>query len=389
MAKPRTPSRPRSSGSSRSSSRKRGKAEDEPQDDEQQEEDEQPKARRGRPRPKPKPEGKAKAEAEEKPKRRTRRRTKAADPEPEPEPEPEVDDEDEDEDDPPFDDDQDEDEDEYDDDDQDDDEDDDEDEVTDLVPTDNLRPGDFGYKGDKSVARPEDVTPSREVPEGADDFKSYVRLRFPSGRQDAWQWPVGDGEYEDVEEFEGVIVAVSFPRGLPGEPYDAKNPKAPVCSSRDGLIGRSDPKQQERAEELDIVGTHDCGSCRYAAFHGHEGHKCRPRATCWVMLAGEEEPIAVPVPTTSLKVLRSYRKMMGGYEGLWTGVTVFGTEADDDGQNSLVVLEMNESVALDSETLNTLKELREEVIEELEIEGVLADLMHQTEKPRTRKAANW
>ena len=283
---------------------------------------------------------------------------------------------------------------------------DDDEETAVAVAGGGLKRGDFGFKGEGSgdVALPDGVGEVMAVPEGADAYKAYTRVRFPSGNsgETAWSFPIPGkpGEFMLGDDVEGVIVAVSYPRNLNVEKYDSRNPKAPLCSSRDGIIGHSDPGQEDVAIEFEIEGAHACGRnyCRFAQFRGvtigKDNHKCMPRIALWVMEPEATDPILVPIPTTRMKYFNRYKEEMGGLDQIWRGPTIIRTNEfkDDDGA-IIPMFELNEEVGLfDEETAARIQVIRDDVIQELTAgeEGVIGELQYQSEEVKVaREKATW
>ena len=271
--------------------------------------------------------------------------------------------------------------------------------VEDAAEEKSLVPGDFGFasEGDQGTALAvrEPVTAKMSVPEGAEEYKSYTRVRFPANRQTQWQFPVqGEpGEYEGADVIEGVIMAVSYPRNLNVEKYDPKNPARPLCSSRDGITGYADMSQADRAAEFGLGAEQACGRshCIYATFNGHEGFRCMPRMALWVMEQGSEDPIQVPIPTTYMKYFNKYKREMGGLGNLHQVVTVISTDdyEDDEGNHHPMFDVSADAPAFDDDALERLTEIKTEILEELQNEGVLPDLQWETSAAKAPRRAAW
>ncbi len=260
----------------------------------------------------------------------------------------------------------------------------------------SLVPGDFGFQSEENaLAVREPVTSKMSVPEGAEEYKSYTRVRFPANRQTQWQFPVqGEpGEYEGADVIEGVIMAVSYPRNLNVEKYDPKNPARPICSSRDGITGYADMSQADRAAELGLSAEQACGRshCIYATFNGHDGFRCMPRMALWVMEQGSEDPIQVPIPTTYMKYFNKYKREMGGLGNLHQVVTVISTDdyEDDEGNHHPMFDVSADAPTFDSDALERLTEIKTELLEELQSEGVLPELQWETAAAKAPRRAAW
>lgn len=127
------------------------------------------------------------------------------------------------------------------------------------------------------------------------------RIKIPAGGATVWSVPTLEGD-EPAKELLGVIVhfqdqraywAESFGKGGGGNPPD--------CSSLDMQVGVGHPGG-------------DCSRCPFAQFgsavrdDGSEGRgqACRSIRALYLLLPNSVLPMVVPIPPSSLKMVRSY-----------------------------------------------------------------------------------
>ena len=212
------------------------------------------------------------------------------------------------------------------------------------------------------------------VPDGAMAGQFYKRIGFPSQMDNGWMFPTDGDDREEVSSFEGIIVAISYPRTFYPDPYDPDNPSGPLCASDDGRVGEVDQSRFAYAKEMGLNARNDCGRCQYAQWQANP--KCDPAATVWVLLNGEAKPSAVRCPKGSLSSLRQYRESVGGHAGIWQFVTRFSIGKSDNKRYKVAKFDVAD-IAIDSDMMEAISNLREQLIGELSQHGVIPELQEE------------
>ena len=233
----------------------------------------------------------------------------------------------------------------------------------------------------------DDVESTLAVPDGAMAGEFYKRIGFPSQMDNGWMFPTDGETREEVGSFEGIIVAISYPRTFYPDPYDPDNPAGPLCASDDGRIGETDRSRSGYAKEFGLNFRNDCGKCQYAQFQANP--KCDPAATMWVLLNGEPKPYAVRCPKGSLSSLRQYRESVGGHAGIWQFVTKFSIGKSDNNRYKVAKFDVAD-VPIDSDMMEAIRGMREQLIEELSQHGVIPELQEEAgQASRSSGGVKW
>jgi len=159
--------------------------------------------------------------------------------------------------------------------------------------------------------------------EKVDPF-DLTRIRIPSAGGLAWTVPTMDGP-KAFEVVEGVIVGHNLQRAYWAESFAATGGGSPPdCSSLDAEIGQGDPGGV-------------CKDCPFAQFGSAigddgemgDGQACRLVRIVYVMRPNSLIPTVIPVPPSSLKVMKAYLMQLSENGLQASGViTRFGLSQD-------------------------------------------------------------
>ena len=126
---------------------------------------------------------------------------------------------------------------------------------------------------------------------------SIDRVKLPAGGGTAFEVPAEDGEdTEMVKDITGVIL-YNHPAFAYYASAFAGGHAAPDCSSIDGVTGVGTPGG-------------DCRTCPYNKFGSGDGQSklCKNKRMLYILREGELFPVALSLPTGSLKTFTNYVK---------------------------------------------------------------------------------
>lgn len=122
----------------------------------------------------------------------------------------------------------------------------------------------------------------------------FERLKFPSGGSQSWEVFGLDGEAEFVKSIDGIVLMQKTTRNYWQEAYTGEG-SPPNCQSKDLISGVGNPGGL-------------CATCPYAQWGSGKdgGQACKLVSTLFVLKPGEMLPVIVPVPVTSVGVIKKF-----------------------------------------------------------------------------------
>lgn len=123
----------------------------------------------------------------------------------------------------------------------------------------------------------------------------FTRVKIPSGGGVAFDIPLDEDDPEVSKEIVGVIVDHHAANGYWKDVYNGQN-NPPDCASLDGKFGEGNPGG-------------DCSRCPLNEFGSGEGGKgkaCKNMHRVFILREGEQFPLLLTLPPTSLKACGNY-----------------------------------------------------------------------------------
>lgn len=179
------------------------------------------------------------------------------------------------------------------------------------------------------------------------------RIRIPAGGGLAWEYPTASGP-EPRAAFEGIILARQNARAYWETALEAGSGNAPPdCKSDDGAFGVGDPGG-------------DCSRCPFAQFGskaGSNAQACKALTLLYVLVPGEQLPVVVVAPPTSLRPIKDYMmRLTSNGNAYWHVVTKFGLESTKNaGGIKYSRLSMTMSGVMDEPSIAALADAREQM----------------------------